>query len=131
MVGRIQPEAWQAMFALFSGIGNEDYRQMAEAMVKVGITREKVDVDRLTADIATLFRGLNAMDPADVLEGRGADGINAMLSDLGSIARDYGIRFPRSFTMLLKQFLYFDRYVEMLAPGADIFHDERIDLMLP
>ena len=131
MVGRIQPEAWQAMFALFSGIGSEDYRQMAEAMVKVGITREKVDVDRLTADIATLFRGLNAMDPADVLEGRGADGINAMLSDLGSIARDYGIRFPRSFTMLLKQFLYFDRYVEMLAPGADIFHDERIDLMLP
>lgn len=70
------------------------------------------------------------MDPARVLANNNSDGINEMLSDLGGIARNYGIRFPRSFTMLLKQFLYFDRYVELLAPGADIFHDERIDLFV-
>lgn len=130
MVGRIQPEAWQAMFSLFAGVSQQNYRMMAEAMVTVGITREAVDIDALTRDIAALFDGLNAMDPAQVLENRGGDGINGLMNDLGNIARNYGIRFPRAFTMLLKQFLYFDRYVELLAPGVDLFHDERIDLML-
>lgn len=128
MVGRIQPEAWQAMFGLFSAVSSQDYRQMAESMVAVGITRDKVDVDALTNDIRRLFDSMNAMDPARVLANNNGDGINDMLSDLGGIARNYGIRFPRSFTMLLKQFLYFDRYVEMLAPGADIFRDDRVDL---
>ncbi len=130
MVGRIQPEAWQAMFSLFAGVSQQNYRMMAEAMVTVGITREAVDVEALTADITALFDNLNALDPVEVLESRSGDGINALLSDLGAIARNYGIRFPRSFTMLLKQFLYFDRYVELLAPGVDLFRDERVDMML-
>ncbi|MBD2858989.1 AarF/ABC1/UbiB kinase family protein [Spongiibacter sp. KMU-158] len=131
MVGRIQPEAWQAMFTLFTAISTQDYRSMAEAMVTVGITREKVDVDGLTRDIAKLFQGLENFDAMAGMGvgGEAGDGINALLSELGNIARNYGIRFPRAFTMLLKQFLYFDRYVDMLAPGADIFHDQRIDMM--
>lgn len=129
MVGRIQPEAWQAMFALFSGVSNQDYAMMAQAMVVVGITRDEVDVDALARDIAALFNNLNSLDPARVL-GNESDGVNALMSDLGAIARGYGIRFPRSFTMLLKQFLYFDRYMELLAPGVDLFRDERVDMML-
>lgn len=130
MVGRIRPEAWQAMFSLFAGVSQQDYRMMAEAMVTVGITRDAVDVDALSRDIAALFENLNAVDPVSVLENQSGDGINALLSDLGAIARNYGIRFPRSFTMLLKQFLYFDRYVELLAPGVDLFRDERVEMML-
>ncbi len=133
MVGRIQPEAWQAMFSLFTAISQQDYRTMAEAMVTVGITRDKVDVDALTRDIKKLFEGLEQFDAmAGIGNARGdaGEGINALLSELGAIARNYGIRFPRAFTMLLKQFLYFDRYVDMLAPGADIFQDSRIDMLL-
>ncbi|MBW2939626.1 ABC1 kinase family protein [Zhongshania aquimaris] len=130
MVGRIQPEAWQAIFSLFMAISEQNYRLMAESMVSVGITRDKVDVNSLTRDIQNLFEGLNALDPKLVLENRQGDGINSMLSELGSIARKYGIRFPRAFTMLLKQFLYFDRYMELLAPGADIFQDDRVDFYL-
>jgi len=44
------------------------------------------------------------------------------------ISRKYGIRFPREFTLLVKQFLYFDRYVRILAPELDVFEDERIDI---
>ncbi len=102
---------------------------MAEAMVAVGITRDEVDVEALTQDITALFTNLNALDPVRVLENNTGDGVNALLSDLGGIARNYGIRFPRSFTMLLKQFLYFDRYMELLAPGVDLFRDERVDMM--
>ena len=130
MVGRIQPEAWQAIFSLFMAISEQNYRLMAESMVSVGITRDKVDVNSLTRDIQNLFEGLNALDPKQVLENRQGDGINSMLSELGDIARKYGIRFPRAFTMLLKQFLYFDRYMELLAPGADIFQDDRVDFYL-
>ena len=89
-----------------------------------------MDVNSLTRDIQNLFEGLNALDPKQVLENRQGDGINSMLSELGDIARKYGIRFPRAFTMLLKQFLYFDRYMELLAPGADIFQDDRVDFYL-
>ena len=130
MVGRIQPEAWQAMFALFSGVSTQNYRMMADAMVTVGITRDEVDVEALTRDITALFTNLNSLDPVRVLENNSGDGVNALLSDLGGIARNYGIRFPRSFTMLLKQFLYFDRYMELLAPGVDLFRDERVEMML-
>ncbi|AKH69473.1 putative unusual protein kinase [Spongiibacter sp. IMCC21906] len=130
MVGRIQPEAWQAMFSLFAGVSAQDYRQIAESMLTVGITRDKIDLDALSNDIRDLFEGLNAMDPAKVLNNSGGDNINKMMADLGGIARNYGIRFPRAFTMLLKQFLYFDRYMEMLAPGADIFQDDRVDFFL-
>lgn len=131
MVGRINPEAWQAMFSLFSAIGQQDYRSMAGAMVSVGITRDEVDEQALARDIRKLFEGLEHFDAMADFNGRAKDageGVNALLSELGAIARNYGIRFPRAFTMLLKQFLYFDRYVDMLAPGADIFHDERIEL---
>lgn len=130
MVGRIKPESWQAMFSLFMGVSEQDYRMIAEAMLAVGITRETIDVDALSADIRRLFEGMNTLDPATVLGSGAGDGINQLLSDLGAIARNYGIRFPRAFTMLLKQFLYFDRYMELLAPGADIFRDDRIDLFL-
>jgi aarF domain-containing kinase len=133
MVGRIQPEAWQAMFSLFTAISQQDYRSMAVSMVAVGITREKVDVDALAQDIRNVFEGLDKFDAMIGFDGQdglanAGEGINALLSELGNIARNYGIRFPRAFTMLMKQFLYFDRYVDMLAPGADIFHDDRIDL---
>jgi predicted unusual protein kinase regulating ubiquinone biosynthesis (AarF/ABC1/UbiB family) len=130
MVGRIQPEAWQAIFSLFMAISEQNYELMAQSMISVGITREVVDEAALTRDIRNLFDGLNALDPQKVLENKQADGITSLLSELGDIARTYGIRFPRAFTMLLKQFLYFDRYMELLAPGADIFQDDRVDFYL-
>lgn len=130
MVGRIQPEAWQAIFSLFMAISERNYELMAQSMISVGITREVVDEVALTRDIRNLFDGLNALDPQTVLENKQTDGITSLLSELGDIARTYGIRFPRAFTMLLKQFLYFDRYMELLAPGADIFQDDRVDFYL-
>jgi predicted unusual protein kinase regulating ubiquinone biosynthesis (AarF/ABC1/UbiB family) len=130
MVGRIQPEAWQAIFSLFMAISEQNYPLMAQSMISVGITRDKVDESALTKDIRNLFDGLNALDPQTVLENQQGDGITTLLSELGDIARNYGIRFPRAFTMLLKQFLYFDRYMELLAPGADIFQDDRVDFYL-
>jgi aarF domain-containing kinase len=129
MVGRVSPESWQAAFGLFTGLSNEDYRAVAESMLAVGMTREGIDVDILSSDIEKVFRVMNEVDPEQLLYGKpreGADGVSNVINSLGDVARNHGIRFPRSFTLLLKQFLYFDRYVQMLAPGANLFDDERV-----
>jgi hypothetical protein len=77
-----------------------------------------------------LFGRLDAMDPEYLLGSGGSepDGVTSLMTELGAVARDYGIRFPRSFTLLLKQFLYFDRYMDLLAPGAKMFGDDRVTL---
>jgi aarF domain-containing kinase len=131
MVGRVGADSWQAVFGLFSGLSEENYRAVAESMLAVGMTRENVSVEILTKDIERVFRAMNDVDPEDLVFGDGLsapEGINEVINSLGEIARNHGIRFPRSFTLLLKQFLYFDRYVQILAPGANLFDDDRIVL---
>jgi predicted unusual protein kinase regulating ubiquinone biosynthesis (AarF/ABC1/UbiB family) len=130
MVGRVSPESWQAVFGLFTGLSEENYRMVAESMLAVGMTREDISVAHLTRDIEQVFRAINEVDPEEVVFGRdklsGTDSVNKVINSLGEVARNHGIRFPRSFTLLLKQFLYFDRYIQILAPGANLFDDDRV-----
>ncbi|WP_372798808.1 ABC1 kinase family protein [Litorivivens sp.] len=130
MVGRIKPSVWEATFRLFMAVNEQDYQAMAESMLAIGVTRSEVDVAALARDIERLFSRLDAMEPEYLLGNGGAepDGVTNLMTELGAIAKDYGIRFPRSFTLLLKQFLYFDRYMDLLAPGANIFGDDRVNL---
>lgn len=51
-----------------------------------------------------------------------------MLLQVVDAAEKYGIRFPREFGLLLKQFLYFDRYTRILAPSLQMLQDERINI---
>ena len=132
MVGRVKKEAWEAMFNLFNAIGSENYRGIAESMLAVGITRDEVDIDRLTVDIRNLFMSMNQVQPDMMMENlalQKTDAINDMMIQLGEIGKNYGIRFPRAFTMLLKQFLYFDRYIQILEPGASMFDNPNIDML--
>ncbi len=95
----------------------------------VGMTSEDVDTQALSRDIEQLFRGTEQMTPAQFSETDVGNDINHLLMELADLGKAYGIRFPRSFTLLLKQFLYFDRYVQMLVPDMDLFNDARIDLL--
>ena len=36
---------------------------------------------------------------------------------------------PREFGLLLKQVLYFDRYVQLLAPDLQVVDDDRLEFM--
>ncbi len=130
MVGRIKPSVWEATFKLFMAVSEQDYQTMANSMLAIGVTRSEVDVKALARDIEHLFGRLDAMDPEYLLGSGGSepDGVTSLMTELGAVARDYGIRFPRSFTLLLKQFLYFDRYMDLLAPGANMFGDDRVTL---
>jgi predicted unusual protein kinase regulating ubiquinone biosynthesis (AarF/ABC1/UbiB family) len=130
IVGRIDREAWQGMFTFFDAISRADFHLMATSMVAIGMTREEVDTAALEQDIQGLYARLVDIDPLDVMNvDRNDSEINRLLTDIIAIGEDHGIRFPRSFALLVKQFLYFDRYVQILAPELNIFDDERIDLM--
>lgn len=130
MVGRIPESAWQGVFGLFQGISSEDFELMANSMLQVGMTRDSVDVGALAADIRQLYNSMFNLSEA-VAEGRNdVDPVGQFMTELGGLARRYGIRFPRAFTLVLKQFLYFDRYLSILAPGADLFGDDRVDFAI-
>lgn len=131
MVGRIKPEAWQAVFNLMAGLSSEDYRMVAESMLAVGVTKDDIDVNALQADIEALFGSVYDINPEAIMSEpvAASSQIDDAINNLGEISKTYGIRFPRAFTLLLKQFLYFDRYIEILAPGLDMFQEAQFDAM--
>ncbi|MFZ5756058.1 MAG: ABC1 kinase family protein [Pseudomonadota bacterium] len=130
IVGRIDRDAWKAMFTFFESIASADFRLMAESMARIGMTREEVNIDRLASDIEKLYSRLVDVDPMAVMQAdRNDSEINRLITDIVEIGEGHGIRFPRSFALLVKQFLYFDRYVQILAPEMNIFDDDRLDLM--
>jgi hypothetical protein len=110
-----------------------------------------VDTAALAADLEDLFRRLDLAPGASTQPVGGAGGyaargdddwsavypeeapddddLNRALMDLVRVGRRHGIRFPREFTLLVKQFLYFDRYIRMLAPGMMLFGDPRLDAL--
>jgi predicted unusual protein kinase regulating ubiquinone biosynthesis (AarF/ABC1/UbiB family) len=49
--------------------------------------------------------------------------------DMVKVGESHGLHFPREFALLLKQFLYFDRYVHILAPEMDMFMDDRLKML--
>jgi aarF domain-containing kinase len=131
MVGRVGPQTWQAMFSLFKGLGDQDYALVAQSMLAVGMTRDTIDEQQLTQDIEKVFLSMNKLDNDDLMASDNVNvppAVNDVINTLGEVARNHGIRFPRSFTLLLKQFLYFDRYIQILDPDANLFDDERINI---
>lgn len=129
MVGRIRKNMWQSMSRFLEGIGQGDISQVAHAMAEIGMTKETVNIEALTKDIEALQERLGVVDPNSLLEGdRNDKEVNRLIMDLINIGEGHGIRFPREFALLLKQFLYFDRYVQALAPEMDMFSDDRVDM---
>ena len=129
MVGRVTPDTWQAVFKLFHGLTEQDYVLVASSMLAVGMTRDNINEIQLAKDIEQVFQAMDDIDPDTLLSANSmsdTSGVNAVINSLGEVARNHGIRFPRSFTLLLKQFLYFDRYVQLLDPGASLINDERV-----
>merc|ERR1711957_1150009 len=52
--------------------------------------------------------------------------ITNLLLELVEITEDNGLKLPREFGLLVKQSLYFDRYLKILAPGLDVMNDTRV-----
>lgn len=129
IVGRVRKSTWAAMSGFLDAIGRGDNREIARCMAIIGMTREKVDEVALARDLSGLGDRLTNVDPTSLLQAdRNDQEVNHLLRDLIRIGEQHGIRFPREFALLLKQFLYFDRYVQALAPELNVFNDARVDM---
>lgn len=129
IVGRLSDETWQGITSLAVCVPAQDFDGLALALSKIGATKDKAQLDlkRFARDLESLWRNissdkmLNSNDPDSFWR--------AITMDLSAIGTRHGIRFPREFTLLIKQFLYFDRYIRLLAPAIDMFDAGRMDIM--
>ncbi len=129
IVGRIAPDTWQATMAFMESIGEGNFAKMADSMVRIGMTRQRVDLAQLAKDLESMYQSLTVVDPAHVLNGAINDTeINNLMLEVVAVGERHGIRFPRAFALLFKQILYFDRYIKILAPDMELFNDDRLQM---
>lgn len=129
IVGRLSKETWEGIMSLAVCVPAQDFNGLALALSKIGATKDRsqLDLGRFARDLELLWKNissdamLNSQDPDSFWR--------TITFDLSAISARHGIRFPREFTLLLKQFLYFDRYIRLLAPAVDMFDAGRMDMM--
>ncbi|MDD9840220.1 kinase, partial [Escherichia coli] len=51
IVGQLKPEVWTACIAFMDALQKTDYQAMAENMLKMGMTHNKIDVQVLAQDL--------------------------------------------------------------------------------
>lgn len=132
IVGRIAAGTWEAVSDFISSVMVGNFEGMADAMVRIGVTHTNIDIQKLADDIRSLYMRMDTMVPDyAILEdpNKNEDEINNILMDMVKVGEQHGIHFPREFALLMKQFLYFDRYVHILAPELDMFVDERLNML--
>mmetsp|Transcript_49905 Transcript_49905/g.120899 ORF Transcript_49905/g.120899 Transcript_49905/m.120899 type:complete len:574 (-) Transcript_49905:80-1801(-) len=137
IVGRVSDKTFSAINELSTALALADYRGMAQALCNMGATDEEVDIDKFGRDIEVVMRRIATVQP-DVTITEMADGslggsldfdeseITNLLLELVDITEDNGLKLPREFGLLVKQSLYFDRYVKILAPDLDVMNDGRV-----
>lgn len=146
IVGRIRKETWLSMNGLMQSMATKDFPLMARSLAGIGATADaaEIDFDQFARDLENLFNSLEQIDlplpdpnhperfrpgatPFETNPFAGQEQqMNRLLIDIVELGERHGIRFPREFALLMKQFLYFDRYVQILAPGMDMFGDSRL-----
>jgi len=121
IVGRISEKTQKGVMSLIRSMMMKDYMTIAESMLIIGMTRNKVDTASLAKDLEDFYDASESLagdnfaayaaDPASMVN---MDEPEQILLEMVRIAETHGIRFPREFTLLLKQFLYFDSYGDLI-----------------
>jgi aarF domain-containing kinase len=132
MVGRVGPKTFEAVGELSTALAAGDYEGMARAMCNMGATDAEVDVVKFGRDIEQVMSNMAKVSPDSIGVGLGRDGtvsatisfdedeVTNMLLKIVAVTEDNGLKLPREFGLLVKQSLYFDRYLKILAPGLDV-----------
>jgi aarF domain-containing kinase len=116
MVASIPKAQWNAIMALQQNIVLADAQGIAQAMLALNMTKKKVEPQHLINDIEDLMVKLKKLDRVEYEDHSALeDELSATMLEFGQVARKHGLRFPHAFTMLVKQFLYFDRYLTHLS----------------
>ena len=117
IVGRIAPQKIQSAISLFESINQMDYQQMALSMLGMGMTTQKVNTDQLASDLRVVFESLIQGNPVGASMD---DDLSQILVHVTKAGERHGIQFPRDFALLLKQLLYFDRFMREIMPDGEM-----------
>mmetsp|Transcript_4740 Transcript_4740/g.6509 ORF Transcript_4740/g.6509 Transcript_4740/m.6509 type:complete len:552 (-) Transcript_4740:731-2386(-) len=147
IVGKISDSFRNAIYDLFAALMEDNFREVANALVRMGATNDSVDVDRFGAELREVVKKINDIQPELLVEvqsqtGSGPYGDNRqsvaaslvvderetteLVLEIVNVATRNGLRLPREFGLVLKQALYFDRYQKLLAPSLDPLRDARV-----
>jgi len=98
-------------------------------------------VEKFARDLKRVYDAIDAVEPSVVVSedlDTGAQRasvavdqqeIATLVTELIVVGEENGVKFPREFGLLLKQVLYFDRYVQLLAPDLQVVDDDRLEFM--
>jgi len=137
IVGRISEKVFQAVNELSAALVMNDSEAMAVALCKMGAADEAVDTKQFGRDIERVLERMNNVQ-TDVTVMATEDGrvagslqfneseITDLLLELVEVTENNGLKLPREFGLLVKQSLYFDRYLKILAPTVDVMNDDRV-----
>jgi aarF domain-containing kinase len=100
-----------------------NYRKLAQVTVDMGGVAENLDMDAFAADLAAVYAPMRERAFGDV-------NYAELLPGIQKVSTRHRMRMPREFVLILKQFLYFDRYAKLLAPHLNVFTDPRLILGL-
>jgi aarF domain-containing kinase len=138
MVGRVGESTFKAVSELSTSMAVGDYEGMALALLNMGATDSNVNVAKFGRDIEQVMMDMSRVQPDIAAVGISGDGtvqaaisfdndeVTTMLLRIVAVTEDNGLKLPREFGLLVKQSLYFDRYLKILAPGLDISTDSRM-----
>ena len=137
IVGRISEKVFQSVNELSAALAVNDSEGMAIALCNMGAADEKVDTKQFGRDIERVMQRINNVE-ADLTVAASSDGsvvgridvdeneITDLLLELVEVTENNGLKLPREFGLLVKQSLYFDRYLKILAPNVDVMNDSRV-----
>lgn len=137
IVGRVSGSTWGAIQTFFQSAASRDYQKMALALITMGAADDAVDVDKFARDLRKVYEAIDAIEPAITVQEDGMSSavtvdqqeVAQLATELIRVGDENGVKFPREFGLLLKQILYFDRYVTLLAPELEVMSDDRIEFM--
>jgi predicted unusual protein kinase regulating ubiquinone biosynthesis (AarF/ABC1/UbiB family) len=96
-----------------------DLRAAVAALADLGAVRGPIDLDRAGDDIAALVGPLMELPLSEISYGE-------ILSDVLQVATAHRIQLPREMVAVVKQLVYFERYVKDLAPDYQMLTDPEI-----
>jgi len=129
IVGRISTRVWKGLMLFMEGLSLNRSDLMAKGLIDMDGTIQGIDEKQFANDLNRILYQLSefAMDiQMGDLRGLDEGKLNRIMFDISDVSKRNGLRIPREFALLIKQMLYFDRYVKALAPEIDIIRDQKM-----
>lgn len=137
IVGRVSEKTFKAVSELSTALTAGDYKEMAQALCNMGAADEEVNIEQFGKDIEKVMQNLatvqtdvtvTATNDGNILGSLNFDEseVTQVLLDIVDVTENNGLKLPREFGLLVKQSLYFDRYLKILAPNLDVMADQRV-----